>query len=84
MTVITDAEISSVALASLVSFPAGHILGIQSTTMQGTQTVGTSLIDVTDGTTALAVTSTNNNASKIYITAQTYLGGNEDVGTHFE
>jgi cyclophilin family peptidyl-prolyl cis-trans isomerase len=64
-----------------LNFP---VLGIQQAIMQGTQTVGTSLLDVTDGTTALAVTSTNTNATKFFITAMTYLGGNADVGTHFE
>jgi len=64
-----------------LNFP---VLGIQQAVMQGTQTVGTSLLDVTDGTTALAVTSTNTNATKFFITAMTYLGGNQDVGTHFE
>ena len=80
--VITEA--AGVAQITTTAFQTGHILGIQSTIMQGTQTVGTSLIDVTDGSTALAVTSTNTNASKFFITAQTYLGGNQDVGTHFE
>ena len=67
-----------------IVYPAGHILGLQNTIMQGTQAIGTSLIDVTDGTTALEVSSTNTNASKFFITVQTYMGLDVDVGTHFE
>ena len=52
--------------------------------MQGTQAISTSLIDVTDGTTALSVTSTNTTATKFYIVAMVYCGTDNDVGTHFE
>ena len=74
---------ASVTLTN-ATFPTGHIIGVQNAVMRGTQSIGTSLIDVTDGTTALSVTSTNTNATKFYIVAMVYCGTDNDVGTHFE
>jgi len=69
---------------SAIVYPTGHILGVQNAVMQGTQSISTSLVDVTDGTTALSVTSSNTNATKFYIVAMVYCGTDNDVGTHFE
>ena len=77
-------NLTSGTIGSTVTFPTGHILGVQNAVMQGTQSISTSLIDVTDGTTALSVTSTNTNATKFYIVAMVYCGTDQDVGTHFE
>ena len=77
-------NLTSGTIGSTVTFPTGHILGVQNVVMQGTQSIGTSLIDVTDGTTQLLVTSTNTTATKFYIVAMVYCGTDQDVGTHFE
>ena len=77
-------NLTSGTIGSTVTFPTGHILGVQNVVMQGTQSIGTSLIDVTDGTTQLSVTSTNTTATKFYIVAMVYCGTDQDVGTHFE
>ena len=77
-------NLTSGTIGSTVTFPTGHILGVQNVVMQGTQSIGTSLIDVTDGTTQLLVTSTNTPATKFYIVAMVYCGTDQDVGTHFE
>ena len=77
-------NLTSGTIGSTVTFPTGHILGVQNVVIQGTQSIGTSLIDVTDGTTQLLVTSTNTTATKFYIVAMVYCGTDQDVGTHFE
>ena len=66
------------------TFPTGHILGVQNVVMRGTQAIGNSLIDVTDGSDPLVLTSTNTTATKFYIVATVYCGTDTDVGTHFE
>ena len=83
---IANATITAPTIANMANctFPTGHILGVQNAVMQGTQAISTSLIDVTDGTTALSVTSTNTTATKFYIVAMVYCGTDNDVGTHFE
>ena len=83
---IANATITAPTIANMANctFPTGHILGVQNAVMQGTQSISTSLIDVTDGTTALSVTSTNTTATKFYIVAMVYCGTDQDVGTHFE
>jgi len=78
---ITAPTIASMANCS---FPTGHILGVQNVVMRGTQAIGTSLIDVTDGSNPLVLTSTNTTATKFYIVAMVYCGTDNDVGTHFE
>ena len=77
---VTVGNLSNTAIV----YPTGHILGVQNTIMRGVQAIGTSLIDVTDGTTQLKVASTNTNASKFFITVLSYMGCDTDVGTHYE
>jgi hypothetical protein len=65
------------------TMPSSSIIGVQQAWMAGTQTIGTSEVDVTDGGTGLTITSTNTNASKFLIKSNIFVGGNTDVGCYF-
>ena len=81
---VTNSGTHTGTISSNATFPTGHILGVQNVVMRGTQAIGTSLIDVTDGSDPLVLTSTNTTATKFYIVAMVYCGTDQDVGTHFE
>jgi len=61
----------------------GKIIGIQQGVLRGTQSITTTEVDVTDGTTALELTSTNTSATKFLICADIWCGANSDVGLYF-
>ena len=82
---ITNADINaSAAIAgSKLSGGSPPIIGVQQQWVRGTQSIGTSEIDVTDGSSAMVVTSTNTSATKFLVKAMAYVGANSDVGCYF-
>jgi hypothetical protein len=74
---------NAVGSGKLASGVGGKIIGIQQGVLRGTQSITTTEVDVTDGTTALELTSTNTSATKFLICADIWCGANSDVGLYF-
>jgi hypothetical protein len=80
--VIDGSALTGVA-PTAATMPTSSLIGVQQAWMDGTQSVSTTEIDVTDGTTALSITSTNTNATKFIIRSNIFVGGDIDVGCYF-
>ena len=80
---ISGASLTGLPGPTAATMFSSSIIGVQQAWMAGTQTIGTTEVDVTDGGTALSITSTNTNASKFLIKSNIFVGGNVDVGCYF-